>query len=510
MSDAQRMAVPHGQTAATGWSRHLLLLAGAIASLLILFRGDVGDLAYIYWNSTTFGHCLFILPVFGWLVWQRREGLAQLTPQSWYPGLLLVAGGGGLWLLGSAAGVALLRHLGLVLMMQGAAVTLLGPHIARAILFPLAFLLFLVPFGEMFEAPLQTVTVHMCMVLLHLFGVPAQVDGVLITIPNGYFEVAEACSGAKFLIAMMAYGTLVANVCYVSWKRRAGFMAMALVVPIIANGIRAFGTIYAAHLTSVEAATGFDHIVYGWVFFALVMAMVLAIGWRWFDRDPDAPWFDPADLPPPARLRTDPFTATGLVIGIALAFLLWAGAIAGRADALPRAVALPELPGWTLVERRTHFPWAPHYPDADRLLIGQYRGPDGARVDLAVAIYAGQREGREVVGFGIGPIRENDQWVRIADEAPIRGGAVLRMTAPGPVYRHVATWYDVAGTLTDSPNRAKLATLRAKLLGGKQRAVAILISVEDGGKGDPRAEIGRFADALRLDTLADRMLGTTN
>src|SRR3546814_16784781 len=81
---------------------------------------------------------------------------------------------------------------------------------------------------------------------------PAAVDGVLITIPNGYFEVAEACSGAKFVIAMIAYGTLVANVCYVSWSRRAAFMVMALVVPVLANGLRAFGKIYAAHITSVE------------------------------------------------------------------------------------------------------------------------------------------------------------------------------------------------------------------------------------------------------------------
>ncbi|MBW4329522.1 exosortase A [Stakelama sp. CBK3Z-3] len=490
------------------WRRNALFLGGAIAALLILFHADVADLAGIYWNSTTFGHCLFIMPVFGWLVWQRREGLARLVPQSWYPGLALVVAGGFAWLLGSAAGVALLRHFGLVVMIQGAALTLLGPHVARALLFPLAFLFFLVPFGEMFEGPLQTVTVKMCMALLHLFAVPASVDGVLITIPNGYFEVAEACSGAKFLIAMIAYGALVANVCYISWARRAGFMAMALIVPVIANGLRAFGTIYAAYWTSVEAATGFDHIVYGWIFFALVMAAVLAIGWRWFDRDPDAPWFDPADFPPPVRHRTDPVTGTGFVIAIAVAFFAWSAAIAGRADALPRAISLPDVPGWQRVDRVTRSAWTPNYPGADHVLIGQYAGPDGARVDLAVAIYAGQSDGREVVGFGIGPIRENGKWVRVADEAPVKGGATMRMTAPGPVYRHVVIWYDVAGTLTADPNMVKLATLRARLLGGRQRAVAVLVSEEENGTNVPRADMARFVDALDIDTLADRMVRT--
>ncbi len=279
------------------WQRHAAMLGAVWGALLLLFRGDAADLARIYWTNTTFGHCLFVAPVIGWLVWQRRRELALVAPVGWWPGLALVAVGGFGWLLGDAAGVALFRHAGLIVMLQGAAVSVLGPNVARALLFPLAYMLFLIPFGEAFEGPLQDVTVAMTMPLLHAAGVPATVDGVLITTPNGYFEVAEACSGAKFFIAMLAFGTLTANVCYVSWPRRAVFLGVALVVPVIANGLRAFGTIYAAWWTSVEEATGMDHIVYGWVFFAAVMAAVLAIGWRWFDRDPDAAWFDPARLP---------------------------------------------------------------------------------------------------------------------------------------------------------------------------------------------------------------------
>ncbi|MEO9129680.1 MAG: exosortase A, partial [Sphingomonas sp.] len=193
-----------------------------------MFHADAAGLAKIWWTSTTFGHCLFIAPVIAWLIWQRRAELAQVKPSAWWPGLALVATGGFGWLLGDAASVALARHLGLVMMLQGAAVTILGPNVARALLFPLCYGFFLVPFGEGLQAPLQTVTVGMTMPLLHLFGVPAQVDGVLITIPNGYFEVAEACSGAKFVIAMIAYGALVANVCFISWRRRAIFMVVAL------------------------------------------------------------------------------------------------------------------------------------------------------------------------------------------------------------------------------------------------------------------------------------------
>ena len=252
-----------GDAHAIRWRRHLILLAASWAALLAIFHRDVADLAGIYWNSTTYGHCLFVLPVVGWLVWQRKDDLAKLTPMAWWPGLALVGAGGFGWLIGDAAAVGLFRHAGLVLMLQGAVVTLLGPQVARGMLFPLFYLSFLVPFGDFLEKPLQDLTVAMIMPLLHAFGVPATVDGVLIYTPSGVFEVAEACSGPKFVIAMVAYGALVANVCYVSWRRRAAFLAMAFVVPMITNGLRAWGTIYAAWWTSIEQATGMDHIVYG-------------------------------------------------------------------------------------------------------------------------------------------------------------------------------------------------------------------------------------------------------
>lgn len=495
------------------WKRHAALLAGTWAALLILFHRDVGDLAAIYWTNTTFGHCLFIAPVVGWLVWQRRRELALVPPAAWWPGLAIVAGGALTWLLGDAAGVALFRHLGLVVMLQGAGVALLGPNVARALLFPLAYMIFLVPFGEGLEGPLQDLTVAILMPLLHLFGVPAQVDGVLITTPNGWFEVAEACSGAKFVIAMIAYGVLVANVCFVSWTRRAGFMTVALTVPMIANGLRAFGTVYAAYLTSVEQATGYDHIVYGWVFFGAVMAGVMAIGWRWFDRDPDAPWFDAAKL----QARWTGSAALPAVVALTGLFvvslsLAWSGAIAARADVLPAKVVPPVVPGWRQMPSSSRAEWKPNFPGADHFVMRRYADGMGAQVDLVLAVYGSQREGKELVGFGQGAIRENDKWVRIEDLPELDGGTALRMTAQGtmgaPVEREVVTWYRVGDTLTGSDNRVKAETLKAKLLGGRQRAVAVLVSAEKDEALPTRAAIKRFVAALGpVERVADRAAG---
>lgn len=490
------IAIPATAFTATGrWRTALATLTGVWAATLVIFHRDVADLAEIYWNSTTFGHCLFVLPVVGWLVWQRRGEVARLSPAAWWGGLAVPVGGATAWFLGDIAGIALFRHIGLVLMLQGAVVALLGPQVTCALLFPLAYLGFLVPFGESLDAPLQVVTRDIAVPLLHLVGVPATTDGVLITTPTGWFEVAEACSGAKFVIAMIAYGALVANVCYVDWRRRAAFFAMAMVVPVLANGVRAFGTIYAAHLTSVAAATGFDHIVYGWIFFAIVMAGVLAIGWRWFDRDPDAAWVDIDRIAAaPFRVAAGGFVG-GVTIAVATLAYLAGAIVSARADALPAQLYLPDVPGWSRIGIDDRALWQPNYPTADHRLYGRYADDAGHVVDVAVAVYAGQREGHELVAFGQGVLAENDRWVKVTDEAPVQNGRIERITTSGAVERLVGTWYRVGDMVTGNDDRVKVQTLTAKLSGGRQVGVALHVSAVKGRGADPRASIAAFVGA---------------
>ena len=488
----------------TPWQRHGLALAASAAVLLALFARDAAAMVSTWWTSTTFGHCFFIAPIIGWLVWQRRVELAQLTPAAWWPGLALVAAGGAGWLAGDAASVAFARQLGLVLMLAGAVLSLLGPRVARGLAFPLGYAIFLVPFGEWLEAPLQLVTVRLVMPLLALAGIPATSDGVMIHAGRYYFEVAEACSGAKFVIAMVAFGVLVANTCFFSWRRRAAFLLAAVVVPVLANGVRAFATIFIADRTNVEAAAGFDHIVYGWVWFGVVMAVTLAIGWRWFDRAADAPAFDPATLRRPVRRVLPVVPAALLVVAVALSFPAWSALAARSAAPLPERLALPDIPGWRRAPLSTRAGWEPLYPGADHHLIGRYVDAAGHCVDVGIAVFARQREGGELIAYATGA--EGKGWLRVADLPPVAGGSAMRIRAPGPVDRVVATWYELGGRVTSSPAEVKLLTLKARLLGGDQRAVAVHLSVEALPGQSPAEAMERFLQAAPVKLLVARVL----
>jgi exosortase A len=290
------------------WRTPLLRLSLAWMGLVALAWSDWSEMARQWWDASTYNHILLVPPILVWLVRQRWSELAKLAPQAWWPGLLLFVGGLLGWLGGTAAGINTASQLGAVVMLQGAVAALLGPRVVAGLLFPLGYMFFLVPFGDEMVPALQAVTAEMAVALTHASGIPAVIDGVFIDTPAGLFEVAEACSGVKFLVAMVALGTLVAHLCFASWKRRALFMLAAVVVPVLANGVRAWGTIYIAQSQGIEFAAGFDHIVYGWIFFAVVMAIVLGASWRFFDRSPDDPLIDAAALeasPLLARLARD-------------------------------------------------------------------------------------------------------------------------------------------------------------------------------------------------------------
>jgi len=496
------LAMPLARREASAWRAHLAALALAAASILVLFRRDAADIAAIWWNDSTYNHCLLIVPIIAWLVWQRLPQLRQLIPAGWWPGLAVVGAGAFGWLLGEASGVDFARQLGLLLMLQGSAIACLGKAVARALAFPLFYALFLVPFGEEIVPVMQTVTAEIAALLLALSNVPAHLEGIFITTPTGYFEVAEACAGVKFLIAMAAFGALVANVCYRSWRRRLAFLGMAVAIPVFANGVRAWGTIYIAYFTSIDFAAGFDHVVYGFVFFAIVIALILAIGWRFFDRGAGDPWFDPEALQPVPPRGAQPALVAAAALGLALLPVAWSGAVtAAGISALPARAALPEVPGWQRVPRAGGIPWQPHFAGADRMLLGHYRDRRGRSVDLAIAVFARQSEGRELVGFGQGAVAPNGRWAWTADAVAPPDGRAERIASHG-LERQVVSFYRVGGIVTGSGVGVKLETLKVRLLGGPQRAVAVLAS------GESREAIDDFLAALGpVAPLADRAAG---
>jgi hypothetical protein len=175
---------------------------------------------------------------------------------------------------------------------------------------------------------------------------------------------------------------------------------------------------------------------------------------------------------------------------------IWLALSAAATPPLARPSVLPAVKGWALVPDASSYPWKPRFDGADHLRIGHYRNEAGEQVDLAIALFDRQEEGRELVGFAQG--------------APAPANAMgEQITGPGPTIRHVVSFYMVGHDApTGSATRVKLATMKARLLGGDQRAAAILISAEQGRGASADRAIGAFLrDLGEVKDLADRSLG---
>jgi len=253
-------------------------LAAGFLAWAALFFPEAAAAVRVWADSTAYNHCFLIIPIALYLLHDRRAALRDIaacpTPWAALLGLPIAI----LWLAADRLGVMEGRQLMAVSFAQVLFLSVLGWRMWWALSGPLLYLYFLVPFGEFLVPVLQDLTAVFVSHGLPILGIPAYIDGYTIEIPEGTFYVAEACAGLRFLVASVAFGVLYALLMYRTPLRRGLFMIVSIVVPLVANGFRALGIVTLGHwLGSAEAAAA-DHLLYGWIFFSLVIGVLIVLG----------------------------------------------------------------------------------------------------------------------------------------------------------------------------------------------------------------------------------------
>jgi exosortase A len=277
---------------ASPWRLPLAACLFLVLALVVLYWDTLTTMVGIWDRSGTFAHCFLVAPISAWLVWRLRDELKALTPkpQPWL--LVPMAVVGFAWLVGDMASVNALTEFAFTAQLVLAVPLVLGTAVARRIAFPLAFLFFMVPFGEFLLPWLMQWTADFTIAALRLSGIPVYREGLQFVIPSGNWSVVEACSGVRYLIASFMVGSLFAYLNYNSLKRRLIFCGVSLAVPLLANWLRAYMIVMLGHYSGNKLAVGVDHLIYGWVFFGVVVGVMFFIGSRWTEA-PLAPTPDP-------------------------------------------------------------------------------------------------------------------------------------------------------------------------------------------------------------------------
>ena len=279
---AQAVSIPDPRGEQSVWKK----LAGwrtAILLILIawLYAPIAGRLVHQWSTDPNFSHGFFVPAFSAFVVWQDRVRLAALrrAPSTW--GLPIILISVFLLLLGVYGAELFLSRISLVILIAGMVIFFLGWEMLRGALFPLLFLILMVPIPAIvfnqITFPLQILASKLAAWSLPLCGVPVLREGNVINLPAMPLEVADACSGIRSLLSLT---TLAIMYGYLVEKRLALRITLALAsipIAIAANGFRIVGTGLLVQYWDPSKAEGFFHEFSGWLIFVVSLLMLFAL-----------------------------------------------------------------------------------------------------------------------------------------------------------------------------------------------------------------------------------------
>ncbi|OUS08105.1 hypothetical protein A9Q90_04535 [Gammaproteobacteria bacterium 54_18_T64] len=498
---------------------YLLVAVGYCLAIALIFYPTVESMVAIWWRSETFTHGFLIAPIVIWLVWEKRKVLARLAPSPQYLAFIPTFIFGFLWLFGHVVAAAVVEQIALIGILLSGLWAILGTRVVWAIAFPLAFLFLAVPVGEGLIPALMEFTADFTVSLLKLSGIPVYREGLFFTLPTGNWSVVEGCSGVRYLIASVTLGCLFAYLSYQSLVKRGLFIAASFIVPIFANGLRAYMIVMIGHLSSMKLATGVDHLIYGWVFFGLVMFVLFAVGSIWREHElvseDSSPTGHDAGTKPPTGAK--PYISAALILLLVCIWPLTAYLIENQPSL--KALASLEAPqgraGWAL-DTSEAWQWRPvvHGVDGE---VHQFYRRDGISVSIYVGQFLTQNQSKELINSqNVFVVQKSPHWrvtnrssarlnlsgsEVVVDRAQIKGGGAHLLTL---------RWYRLGRQYTANPYMGKLWGGLAKLTFARRDGAYITMTTRvDEGIEVSLATLQGFIDAMLpgLEVQLDRVVG---
>lgn len=457
----------------------------------------------IWLRSDTFAHGFLILPISLWLIWTRRNLLVHVRPEPAFWVALLVIPLGVVWLLAWLVDVAVIQQLALVAMMVTGTWAIMGHQLGRVLAFPLLFLFFAVPMGGGLIPPMQQFTAHSAVWMIEMTGIPVYREGLVFSLPSGSWEVVQACSGVRYIIASVTIGTLYAYLTYRSWTRRVLFVIVSAIVPVFANSVRAYLIVMLGHMSGMTVAVGADHLVYGWFFFGLVIFVLFWLGAFFREDNP----VQAATRPGIAAQNNDTgasnlmllVTLFTTLLMVSLAPLLAHTALDSSGYETREAITFPPTNGVWQMSALTSWRW-----DPPSRVSGQQSADyehDGETLRLYLQYPDGSVDDTDVIGSSARFDRWHSGWnVAMQDKVKVQGhGGELTVDEAqmrgSNVELLVWSWYLVGDFSTSNDYRAKVQQALARLGFGEVGATRIIVAIPmQSSLADTRSRLQDFLD----------------
>jgi len=479
---------------------HLTFLALALMAIVVTLYWQTFSRIVEMWSISYYQYGWLVYPASLYVLVSKRHELASQQWRISPLGILLAAVLVLIWVVARVAGVQIIEFISATLLVFAAFWAIAGTRAMRKAAFPLLLLMVAVPVSDFLLEPLMRVTAGISEVLFALTGVPALRDGQFFYLPGGSFEVADVCSGLKYLLAGIFVGLAFAYITYTSIYKRLLFIGLVAIAVVVTNGVRAFIVMFVASATNMKVLGGEDHVIFGMVIFAVVFMALIWIGEKYADPQ--------TEIERPVNPQnTDSRGAVTLGAAILPVLILMAGpplfaTTQNRAAAAINDVPLPSLSG---CEEQVGpiSEGAPIFVRADLKKQGLYScGEFSTHVYLAS--YGSQRQGKELITW------ENrvwpKDWARYVEQTTIskdlgsRTVKIQQVLVRHPQgWRIIRYWYQVGPSISSSQVKVKLLEIFRILTFQSFESSVIVVSVagESASDGaDMQKELEMHADRV--------------
>jgi len=465
------------------WKSPLFLISIALATLLFFYSSSLLALFSYWWNSSDYSHGVLLPVISLYLIWLKRQPLANTVSSPQPAGLLLLFILSVSWLVAKTTDVQFVERMAIIALFPTLIWALLGNNKTKIILFPLTYLFFAAPVWDFFAVPLQNLTALASFKLLQLTNLPILLEEHHISIPAGKFLIAKACGGLRFFIAAAAISALYAHLNYRSLSRQLIFIAIALIGAIILNWIRVCIIIWIGQLTNMEHPIVEDHNSLGWWLFAAALLPLFYFGAKFQEQAETSPSPNNQTSTKKKNSTLLSFTLISMLILSTAPITLYFADKNSLANSSHQIAPPSAIKPWEMLSPSNN-DWAPVFNGASSQYTQSYRS-NTATIHLHTSYYATQTQGTELINE-LNSFYDKKSWKlthQTTQQIQLPNNETLKLQELQLQNSHqgmriIWYWYQIADKNTTDPISAKLLELR-KLIGKPPGSAVVALALDD-------------------------------
>lgn len=472
--------------------RYRLHLAAMLLMFVALYWKVVPSMVQQWQKDENYSHGFLVPLIAGYFLWQRWPDLKEKLTRPCGLGLAVIVMGLLQLLVSWLGSEYFLMRSSLIVLLAGSVLLLFGPQILKAMALPLGYLFFMVPIPyiiyDMAAFPLKLFVTKLSVWVLKVSGVVVMREGNIIMFPATTLEVADACSGIRSLISLLALAVAYSFFINISARLRWILIISALPIAISTNALRVIATGFLAQWWGAAAAEGFFHEFAGLAVFALAMVMLITFGalLKKFNHQSanETPETETKAFPGGSvSSATAPFARFATVYLLMTATALY---LHLHSDvAVPSARPLADIPktnlGWKMTSQSEMSSGVLEVLKAADYIMRQYTDSSGRKVSLYLGYHSGGKD-----SGGIHSPKNclpGSGWYEVSsvrgvlDLGPERLNIVRAVYQKGESKDLFLYWYHVKGGSLSEEYSLKLAEIKNSFLYRRRDSAFVRISV---------------------------------